>query len=175
MSVQSTTEIQIYRRRLAVTAAIGIVLIAAGHQQHAFAVWNASPSVPIGLYRVVHQPAIKGQLAVIKLPTAMAMLADERGYLRGRNYLLKPIIGTTGDRTCRNGTAVTVNARVVGAARSNDDAGRALPRWRGCRHLRNDEIFVLATRFGSFDGRYFGPLNIDTVVGRAIPIWTRQQ
>jgi type IV secretory pathway protease TraF len=26
----------------------------------------------------------------------------------------------------------------------------------------------------SLDGRYFGPLPRDTIVGRAVPIWTRE-
>ncbi len=175
MSFRATTENRIRKQRHALTMPIGIALIAAAHQEHPLVVWNASPSVPIGLYQVVRQPVNAGVLAVIKLPTAIAALAEERGYLQRHAYLLKPIIASTGDRVCRNGRVVTINARVVAVARSVDDAGRALPSWHGCGRLRDDEMFVLATHFGSFDGRYFGPLNIDTVVGRALPLWTKQQ
>lgn len=175
MRLRAATENRIRKQRHALTIAIGIALIAAGHQQHPLVVWNASPSVPIGLYQVVRQPVNAGDLAVIKLPTAIAALAEERGYLQGHAHLLKPIIASSGDRVCRKGPVVTINARVVAAARPADDAGRALPSWHGCRRLRDDEVFVLATRVGSFDGRYFGPLNNDTVVGRAIPLWIRLQ
>jgi type IV secretory pathway protease TraF len=48
-----------------------------------------------------------------------------------------------------------------------------LPVWRGCRVLRSDKLFLLNAAPDSLDGRYFGPIPASTVLGRAIPILTR--
>ena len=59
------------------------------------------------------------------------------------------------------------------AARARDRLGRPLPAWFGCRKLRSGELFVMNPAApGSFDGRYFGPLKLGTVIGRATPVWT---
>lgn len=134
-------------------------------------VWNTSPSVPIGLYLIVAKTTARGEIALINLPPALAALADARGYLPRGVYLLKPIRALAGDRVCRFDLIIVINGRSVGAARVADAAGRALPRFSGCRRLRDDEIFVLGRSADSFDGRYFGPLNVATVVGRAQPLW----
>src|SRR3546814_9782387 len=39
-----------------------------------------------------------------------------------------------------------------------DRRQRLLPRWHGCRYLTTSEVFVLSTVPGSFDSRYFGPV-----------------
>ncbi|NOT71872.1 MAG: S26 family signal peptidase [Hyphomicrobium sp.] len=135
-------------------------------------IWNASHSVPVGLYQIADQPVVRGQLALIKLPSDIAVFANARGYLPVSAYLLKPIVGISGDRVCRIATVVTINARMITIASVADSAGHRLPRWQGCRVLRDGQIFVLATRAGSFDGRYFGVLTVDSIVGRARAIWT---
>jgi type IV secretory pathway protease TraF len=43
-------------------------------------VWNASPSVPIGLYRLTSRPPLTGALAAIRLPEPLRILAETRGY-----------------------------------------------------------------------------------------------
>ncbi|HTV66965.1 MAG TPA: S26 family signal peptidase, partial [Rhizobiaceae bacterium] len=61
-------------------------------------------------------------------------------------------------------------------ALDRDRVGRALPDWQGCRTLDASEIFVMNTAAAdSLDGRYFGPLPLTTIVGRADPIWTREE
>lgn len=134
-------------------------------------IWNASDSVPVGLYRITDQPVARGQLALIKLPSDIAVFSSARGYLPVNAYLLKPIAAVGGDRVCRIANVVTVNTRTITVASIVDSAGRPLPRWQGCWVLRDGQIFVLAARPGSFDGRYFGVLTVDSIVGRADAIW----
>lgn len=126
----------------------------------------------MGLYQVVNRPVARGQLAVLELPHVVAAFAGDRGYVPTGVYLLKPVVAIAGDRVCRLINAVTLNARTVAVARVKDGAGRTLPRWNGCRVLRHNEFFVLAVRPGSFDGRYFGALTSDAIVGRAEALWT---
>ena len=57
---------------------------------------------------------------------------------------------------------------------THDGDGRAMPQWRERRTLSQGEWLVVSRRSsGSLDGRYFGPLPADAVLGRAQPILTR--
>ncbi|HWE19821.1 MAG TPA: S26 family signal peptidase, partial [Hyphomicrobiaceae bacterium] len=105
-------------------------------------VWNASPSVPIGLYRVTTRPPLTGALAVIRLPEPLRILADTRGYLRKGALLIKPVAAAAGDTVCRHGALVAINGRVVARASTLDAARRSLPTWSGCFRLAADQIFV---------------------------------
>ena len=63
----------------------------------------------------------------------------------------------------------------MGRALDRDRSGRSLPIWRGCRIVADDEVFLMNWQSeNSFDGRYFGPLPASTIVGRAIPLWTKE-
>jgi len=137
-------------------------------------VWNASPSVPVGLYWIAKRAPPVGSIAAVRLLADIAALADARGYLAGNAILLKPVVATHGSRVCRWANVVLVDGRLRAHAHSVDAAARPLPRWRGCMTLGAGDLFLLSTAPGSFDGRYFGVLRRDAVIGQAIPLWTSQ-
>ena len=134
-------------------------------------VWNASPSVPTGLYQVGSRSPRTGTLAVIRLPEPVNVLAEVRSYLRPRALLIKWVAAVAGDRVCRHSTLVTINGRLAAHARASDAAARPLPAWRGCTRLGAGQIFVLSVAPGSFDSRYFGPLDPTHIMGTATPVW----
>jgi conjugative transfer signal peptidase TraF len=135
-------------------------------------IWNASHSVPIGLYRVDFQAPGRDDFALVRLPPGLAFLAKRRGYLRGTDYVLKPIAATIGDQVCRIDLAIVVRGTVVAIARRQDGANRPMPVWHGCRRLSAGELLLLSASPDSFDSRYFGPIARPDVIGRAKPIWT---
>jgi conjugative transfer signal peptidase TraF len=137
-------------------------------------VWNASPSVPIGLYRLTSRPSQTAALAVIRLPEPLRILAETHGYLRKGALLIKPVVAGAGDTVCRHGALVTVNGRIMARARTIDSAGWSLPAWSGCFRLGANDILVLSSDPDSFDSRYIGPIDRAHVVGFALPIWVRQ-
>jgi conjugative transfer signal peptidase TraF len=139
--------------------------------------WNASASVPIGLYAVRRAfPLYIDELVVVVPPRPLAQFFAVRSYLPFGVPLLKHILALPGQTVCRNGRAVTVDGTVMGEALDRDRFGRALPDWQGCRALAPGEMFVMNTAPpDSLDGRYFGPLPVTTIVGRADPIWTREE
>jgi len=97
----------------------------------------------------------------------------ERGYVGADTLLLKRVTAVSGMTVCRNNLEITIDGGVVAQAASADQQGRPLPRWIGCVTLGSDEVFLLlAGVAASLDGRYFGPLATDTILGRAIPLWT---
>ncbi|MBL0915276.1 MAG: S26 family signal peptidase [Sphingopyxis sp.] len=139
-------------------------------------VWNASSSVPVGLYRidVGARPAL-GDFVAIDPPERVAALLDARGYLPRGVPLLKKVAAAEGMLVCRSGTFVTIEGAPAARAMSHDRAGQMLPLWVGCRRLQRGELFLLGTRPDSLDGRYFGPLPASGLIGTAHPVATRNR
>lgn len=138
-------------------------------------IWNASASAPLGLYRIEpdRDPPV-GALVAVTPPAPLARWLAERGYLGERVPLLKHVAAKPGQLVCRVGAVVSVDAQPVVVARQRDGRGRLLPVWQGCRTLRAGELLMLnPDHADSMDGRYFGPLPASTVLGRAVPILTR--
>ena len=70
--------------------------------------------------------------------------------------------------------SIFVNKRMVAQRLRADGRGRALPSWQGCHVLMGNEVFLLMEDVpDSFDGRYFGPIETDRIIGRLVPLWTR--
>lgn len=139
----------------------------------AWLIWNASASVPLGLYWVKRPTGLEiGDLVVLMPPAPLAALMVTRGYIGADVPLLKHVAGLPGQRVCRSGATVTVDDVVLGEALPRDRFGRDLPDWQGCRLLQHGEIFLMNREVrDSLDGRYFGPLPADAVIGQARPIW----
>ena len=137
-------------------------------------IWNASPSVPLGLYSI--EPARHLEitdLVAVRTPEPLASFMAERRYLPRGVPLMKRVAGLTGQRVCRNGAYITIDGIDMGEALVRDRAGRALPSWQGCRRIADGEIFLMNWAApDSMDGRYFGPLATNSIIGRAIPLWT---
>lgn len=138
------------------------------------AVWNASASVPTGLYAIRGKASLHvGERVAIEPRPALRQFLATRGYLPAGVPLIKRIAAVSGQRVCRFSQGVTIDGDFAGVARASDRLGRPLPAWFGCRTLRTGELFVMnAAAPDSFDGRYFGVLLTADVIGRAVPVWT---
>ena len=130
-------------------------------------IWNASDSVPVGLYLVRKRQPTLGEIAVIAPSDWFRLYASLRDYLPADVWLLKPVFATSGSLICRVGHHVFVDGKHVARAQKRDSQNRFLPVWKGCRTLKSEEILVLAKPKNSFDSRYFGPINRDQIVGTA--------
>ena len=136
--------------------------------------WNASASVPRGLYWL--RPADHfhvGELVTAAPPSPLASYAAARNYLPAGVPLLKHIGALPSQEVCRFGHTVTIDGHTTALARGRDIRGRPLPVWQGCRRLGAGQVFLLNAGVpGSFDGRYFGVLSSSTITASAVPIWT---
>ena len=152
----------------------GLVVVSSADVWPLRVVYNASASVPIGWYGVAEaEPVDVGDLVIARPPIRAEILLAERGYLAAGVPILKFVAARAGQRVCRTGEVVTIDDLEVATARDRDGAGRALPRWNGCRELGEGEVFLLNTAApDSFDGRYFGPVSINSIIGKATPLWT---
>jgi conjugative transfer signal peptidase TraF len=156
--------------------AVALVVFTMGEARPSY-VWNASASVPIGLYRL--QPA--GRLTVTELvavrpPEPLATFLDLNGYLPIGIPMLKRVLALPGQTVCRKGLTISVDGIAVGNALSRDSRGRPLPVWQGCHAVEADELFVMNWQSDdSLDGRYFGFVPNSSVIGKALPVWTREE
>jgi conjugative transfer signal peptidase TraF len=136
--------------------------------------WNASASVPRGLYLLrTATPLRRGELVTVVPPPLLARFLAMRGYLPTGVPLLKHIAALPGQTVCRAAHTVTIDGHAVAFARDRDHLGHSLLAWKGCRTLRAGEVFLLNINVpDSFDGRYFGPLPAAAITARAEPLWT---
>ena len=151
-------------------AAIGWATIATSPPR---LIYNASDSVPVGWYRISSAGSLApGDLVLVHLPPEVRSLAAQRGYLPANVPLLKTVAAMAPQRVCALGSQVLIDGIVVARRMRWDRQGRALPTWQACRRLLGDELFLLSSSNpASFDSRYFGPVSVDAVIGRAQPLW----
>ncbi|MBW7836527.1 MAG: S26 family signal peptidase [Sphingomonadales bacterium] len=134
-------------------------------------VYNASPSIPKGFYRVRNVQSISiGDLVVARLPKHIQALAKERGYLPEGVPPIKPVAAGPGDWICHEGGWLYINRNVPTHVPKADSKGRGMPQWKACRRMAEGEYFLLLPHVEmSFDSRYFGPVRHADIVGKATP------
>ncbi len=139
-------------------------------------IWNASASVPVGLYFARPLGTLNvGDLVAVTPHKALADFLAEREYLPRGIPLIKHVLALPGTGICRKGATIFVGGKPHGQARERDRLGRALPRWQGCRLLGDSEIFLMNLDApDSFDGRYFGPLPVTAITAKLTPVWTEE-
>lgn len=164
------------RARLAIAAlaAVGAGAIAAPavRTPPVILVWNASPSAPVGLYRLSRgRPITRGTTVIARLPERARRLAAERHYLPANVPLVKRAAALGGDRVCALGSIISVNGVATVTRRRADPKGRPMPWWSGCRRLAHGHYFLLTEDPLSFDGRYVGVTADAEILGRAELLW----
>jgi conjugative transfer signal peptidase TraF len=115
--------------------------------------FNATSSLPVGIYRLSVDAPERGDYAAFCLEGEFAELARERGYLQagscpsGLRPLLKIVAALPGDPVPGDP-----------AVRPADSLGRPLPSILQESVVPPGMALLLAEHPGSFDSRYFGPV-----------------
>lgn len=137
-------------------------------------IWNATASVPTGLYHIRGTASLHvGERVAIEPPLHWRRFLAARRYLPTGLPMLKEIAALPGETVCRRDHNIIINGVRAGVARARDSHGRALPQWQGCYRIPANALFVMNRRApDSFDGRYFGILPRAQLIGRASPVWT---
>ena len=163
------------RIALAMLSACGFAALAWASfvQPVAQVVYNPTDSVPIGWYRIEPIPSPTdslhvGSIVLARLPTDVAALAAQRGYLPSHIPLLKRVGAISSQHVCIVYGEVRIDGVPLAAVLHADRLGRPLSSWPQCRVLAEGELFLLsATNPASFDSRYFGPIAASAVIGIA--------
>jgi conjugative transfer signal peptidase TraF len=158
-------------------AGVSVLVLTLGVTRLPLYMWNASPSVPLGLYRLQSSgERYVTELVAVMPPEPLATFLADGSYLPRGVPMLKRVLALPGQTVCREGFTVLVNAIAMGAARERDGRSRPLPVWQGCRVIAANELFLMNWQSAdSLDGRYFGPIPASAVIGRALPLWTNKE
>ncbi|NOT13381.1 MAG: conjugative transfer signal peptidase TraF [Methylococcaceae bacterium] len=143
---------------------------------------NTTPSIPVGIYRLMDEPLTKGATVYFCPPrTSVFDMAKDRGYLSagfcpgGYGHLMKKILAAKNDFVAIGKDGVQVNGRLLALSEpfQADGAGRALPEYEAAWVLGRDEFLLMSdSNNSSFDGRYFGSINRQHIEGVLRPIFT---
>uniref|UniRef100_Q07JC8 TraF peptidase. Serine peptidase. MEROPS family S26C n=1 Tax=Rhodopseudomonas palustris (strain BisA53) TaxID=316055 RepID=Q07JC8_RHOP5 len=162
---------------LTTLSAVAILWVSLGEQSPKQFIWNASESVPVGLYRLraIRKLAVT-DLVAVQPPEPLATFLSEGGYLPRGIPMLKRVLALPGQTVCRNHLLITVDDIALGEALERDRRGRSLPVWQGCHVIGEGEVFLMNWQSAdSLDGRYFGVTLATAILGRADPLWTKEE
>jgi conjugative transfer signal peptidase TraF len=153
---------------------VGVLALASGVGRTPLYMWNASASVPLGLYGLQQSDTrYVGELVAVLPPEPLATFLADGSYLPRGVPMLKHVLALPGQTVCRNGPTVFVDDIAMGSAHDRDSRGRLLPAWQGCRLIGAGELFLMNWQSAdSLDGRYFGLTPSSAVIARAYPLWT---
>jgi conjugative transfer signal peptidase TraF len=143
--------------------------------------WNPTASVRTGLYVITNDANAP---LVAFCPTGEAATeAIARGYRpRGLQCpdkyaaLLKPVAARAGDTVEVSHNGISVNGRLLPntASFKTDVKKRPMHVWpNGTYIVQPGTVWVLSTyNKYSYDSRYYGPIQLSTVITHAKPLWT---
>lgn len=142
-----------------------------------------TPSVPMGIWRSIPlQGALRrGQVVLVCPPdTSFFRFARKREYIPlgdcpgGFHPFLKPIGALPGDTVVVSDAGLLVNGKLIqnSKQKSTDRKGRHMPKFPSGTYTVEPGMFWFISNYhpDSFDSRYFGPLNISQIQGRAKPV-----
>lgn len=144
---------------------------------------NTTKSIPVGIYLTSDEPVKKGTYVMFCPPdNAIFVEARERGYIGAGfcpgnyGYMMKRVLAAKNDTVSIADDGVRVNGMLLPLSEPHktDLAGRPLPRFAGDQYTLNDSEFLLMSDVTSlsFDGRYFGPVNISQIKTVLRPVFT---
>ena len=135
-------------------------------------IWNASASVPIGLYALRpigplrHRTRRRGAAGADReLPQPGRFPAP--GRTPDEAFMARP-----GQTVCRAGMHITIDTVEVGDAQAHDREDAICLFGPAAKPSRPARSSHEPGRPDSLDGRYFGVLPASSIIGRAAPVWT---
>jgi conjugative transfer signal peptidase TraF len=145
--------------------------------------WNASPSMPRGLYILLPRSPNQGDMVMACPPPKAACLAVERNYtsLNGpcacrSAVLLKYVAAASRDRITVDRDGVRINGLLLpnSALRALDSHGRPVSGFTGDFVLAPHRFWLAGLDARSWDSRYFGPIPANAIRGVVRPLWVRR-
>lgn len=161
---------------------IGSVVLCAGLLAWATGVRvNTTKSIPVGIYQLSEAEISRGAYVLFCPPqAAIFQEAKNRGYIGsgfcpgGYGYMMKKVLGMSGDTVSVSGNGVEVNGLLVALSKplEHDNLGQKLPSYEETSYrLAEGELLLMSDVSKiSFDGRYYGPVNSSQVESVINPV-----
>jgi conjugative transfer signal peptidase TraF len=144
---------------------------------------NPTPSMPMGLYRVVYNPASHlqvGDTVTACAPAPAELFARQRGYLMdghcpggGGMPVVKQVAAVAGDvvNVTPNGVYVDGRRWPMSVPHTHDPKGRPLsPDW-GLHLIPRGQVWLMGKNTLSWDSRYWGAVSLRSVRHELRPVW----
>ncbi len=139
--------------------------LASGLRTRDLVLYNHSPSLPVGFYLRTDDVVKRGAVVTVRAIDVVPAYAALRRFTGQRDRFIKRVAAGAGDTVCAESDAVEINARTVAYRVKQDNQGRVLPTWTGCITLSATQMFLMGDTADSFDGRYWGPIDVKFVEG----------
>jgi len=132
--------------------------------------YNHSPSIPTGFYLRQSAPIGVGAIVTVRAIDVAPAEARAQRFTEDGDRFIKRIAGVAGDEVCAEGGTLRINHGPVVRRKRRDTTGRLLKAWSGCQVLAEHEVLLLGDTEDSFDGRYWGPTERQTIEGVWVPL-----
>jgi len=87
--------------------------------------------------------------------------------------LIKHVRALPGETYSVEKGSIYINQRYIGPVYDQDNEGNRLPQITGTHTVKTGMFLPLSTHITrSFDGRYFGTVELVSIKGKALPVWT---
>lgn len=143
---------------------------------------NFTPSMPLGIYRIVDlspRAVQRGMTVAVCAPATAISLGRHRGYLSAGTCfgnsepLLKTVAAVAGDSVTIASNGVSVNGCLLRNSKplAADSSGNTMTPWPSGRYrMSTGSIWLYAGNKRSWDSRYWGPVSVRNVVGEVSPV-----
>lgn len=131
---------------------------------------TTSPSMPPGLYHIDYTASPKrGDIVVFRLPKEVEQVMTSHSWFQPGIRYLKKVGATAGDTICTSEAELRINEDHTLPLFSKDREGYPLPHLiKGCLALHENQFLPISEHFvRSFDGRYYGALELKNIEGVA--------
>lgn len=133
---------------------------------------NITASMPRGLYYTYSCVPKKGDIVQFRPSEEIWNFALEGQYVQPRwRGLLKIVATTSGDEVCWCKGNIYINGKLTGLVEIKDSTGRKLGYKKECVMVAEKKFLPLAENDHSFDGRYFGMVELGRVQYCGRPVW----
>ncbi|BBA53226.1 conjugal transfer protein TraF (plasmid) [Fusobacterium varium] len=133
---------------------------------------NKTRSLPRGIYKLYPPVDLhKGDIIVFEIPKS-AELMFKRGYVSNIDSLMKKLAALPGDHIEIINQELYINGNNWGKIYEKDKLYRPLPSLKEKDLIPGEkEVLALSDINNSFDGRYFGPIEIKSIKYKAKPVF----
>ncbi len=134
--------------------------------------FSVTKSMPRGLYLVIPAKKIVRYDIVEFIPPSAALdFIREKLWVPQSGTIIKYVFAIADDHVCIRNQAIFINSQKIGTVYKTYAPNKLLPQTKICGKLKENQYLLLSTESErSFDGRYFGLVSSQNILGRAIPI-----
>lgn len=135
-------------------------------------VYQVTPSMPEGFYwRMPPKHLHRNDIVIFYPPSSILLFMHQHHLVPKDGWVMKYILGVPGDFVCKKQGYVWINQYKIARVQQYYQPGRKLPNTPFCRRLGTQEYLLMSTKVvHSFDGRYFGPVKKQHIIGEMIPL-----